>query len=56
MSTAIVLSTLTQWTDSEDHIINSANEQDLTSAVYAFLSKDATIVVNGVQISHAKFE
>ena len=54
MSTAIVLSTLAQWT--ENHIINSANEQDLTSAVYAFLSKDATIVVNGVQISHAKFE
>jgi len=57
MSTAIVLPTLTQWT--ENHItaiINATNQQDLTSAVDAFLSKDATIVVNGVQISHAEFE
>ena len=57
MSTAIVLHTLTQWT--ENHItanINSNNEQDLTSAIDAFLSKNATIVVNGVQISHAEFE
>ena len=57
MSTAIVLPTLTQWT--ENHItaiINATNQKDLTSAVDAFLSKDATIVINGIQISHAEFE
>lgn len=57
MSTAIVLPTLTQWT--ENHItaiINATNQQDLTNAIDAFLSKNATIVVNGVEISRAEFK
>ena len=57
MTTAIVLPTLTQWTENHITAINNAtNEQDLTSAINAFLSKNATIVVNGVQISRAEFE
>ena len=56
MSTAIVLPTLTQW--AEDHItaINKAtNDKDLSHAL-DFLSKNATIVVNGVHISRVEFE
>jgi hypothetical protein len=60
MSTAVALPRilpLTQWT--EDHIraiIKATNEKDLTSAIDDFLSKNATIVVNGIQISRAEYE
>lgn len=56
MSTNIVLPTLTQWV--ENHvtaIIQSQTQADLQTAVDAFLSKNATIVVNGAQISQAQF-
>ncbi|KIM41970.1 hypothetical protein M413DRAFT_71471 [Hebeloma cylindrosporum] len=57
MSTAILAPTLTQWT--ENHvtaIIQATNEQDLTSAIDAFLAKDATIVINGAKLSRAEFQ
>ncbi|CAA7262704.1 unnamed protein product [Cyclocybe aegerita] len=56
MSTAIVLPTLTQWT--KNHItalIQASNNTDLTAALDAFFSKDATIIVNGVQVSRLDF-
>jgi len=57
MSDNIILPTLTQW--SENHIsaiINATKEQDLNNAIDAFLTKNASIVVNGVHISRADFE
>ncbi|KAF8958553.1 hypothetical protein BDZ97DRAFT_1439176 [Flammula alnicola] len=56
MSTNIVLPTLTQWTKNHiTAIIEAQTQADLESAVDAFLSKNATITVNGVQISQADF-
>lgn len=55
--TAIVLPNLTQWAEGHITAINQAtNEKALTSALDDFLSKDATIVVNGVQVSRAEFQ
>ncbi|KAJ3512054.1 hypothetical protein NLJ89_g3747 [Agrocybe chaxingu] len=56
MSTAIVLPTLTQWT--KNHItalIQASNNTDLDAALDAFLSKDASLTVNGVQVSRQDF-
>jgi hypothetical protein len=57
MTTAIVLPTLTQWVEGHITAINEAtNDKDLTRALDDFLSKNATIVVNGIHISRAEFE
>ena len=47
---------LTQWTKNHiTAIIQATNQTDLDSAIDAFLSQDATIVVNGVEVSRAEF-
>lgn len=54
MSSAIVLPTLTQWV--ENHltaIIQAKTQTELESTLDAFFSKNATIIVNGTQISRA---
>ena len=57
MSTAIVLPTLTQWAEGHITTINKAtNDKDLSHALDDFLSKNATIIVNGVHISCAEYE
>jgi predicted benzoate:H+ symporter BenE len=56
MTSQIVLPTLTQWTKNHiTAIIQATKQTDLNSAIDAFLSKDATIVVNGAKISRAEF-
>jgi len=52
----ILLLPLTQWTKNHiTAIIQATNQTDLDSAIDAFLSQDATIVVNGVEVSRAEF-
>ncbi|KAF5329712.1 hypothetical protein D9619_009154 [Psilocybe cf. subviscida] len=56
MSVNIVLPTLTQWTKNHvTAIIQAKNQAALEAAVDAFLSKSATINVNGAQITRDAF-
>jgi hypothetical protein len=56
MSVNIVLPTLTQWTKNHvTAIIQAQNKAALEAAVDAFLSKSATINVNGAQITRDAF-
>ncbi|KAF8153942.1 hypothetical protein B0H34DRAFT_676825 [Crassisporium funariophilum] len=56
MSTNIVLPTLTQWTKNHlTAIFEATSASDLTTAIDAFLSKSATITVNGASISRDDF-
>ena len=55
-ATSIVLPTLTQWVENHITAITQAKTQaDLQDAVDAFLSKNATIVINGTQITQAQY-
>lgn len=56
MSSNIVLPQLAQWVKNHiTTIIQAETQADLESAVSAFLAKDATVVVNGAQLSQADF-
>lgn len=56
MSVNIVLPTLTQWTKNHvTSIIQAKSQADLEAAVDAFLSKSATINVNGAQLTRDAF-
>ncbi|KAF9476910.1 hypothetical protein BDN70DRAFT_811482 [Pholiota conissans] len=56
MSTNIVLPELAQWVQNHiSAIIQAQTQADLEDAVDAFLAKNATIVVNGAQLSQADF-
>ncbi|PPQ83922.1 hypothetical protein CVT25_000667 [Psilocybe cyanescens] len=56
MSTAIVLPTLTKWTEQHlTSIFQAQSDADLTSALNTFLSDKAVITVNGKQISRAEY-
>ena len=54
MSSAIVLPSLSNWTESHISAIYKA-QSDTSSAIDNFLSKDAVIVVNGKKISRDYF-
>jgi hypothetical protein len=56
MSSNIVLPQLDQWVKNHiTAIIQAQTQADLESAVDAFLAKNATLVVNGAQLSQADF-
>ncbi|KAH9477140.1 hypothetical protein JR316_0011056 [Psilocybe cubensis] len=56
MSTAIVLPTLTEWTEQHiTSIFQAKTNADLTSALDGFLSDKAVITFNGKQISRADY-
>ncbi|KAF9476909.1 hypothetical protein BDN70DRAFT_896969 [Pholiota conissans] len=56
MSSNIVLPNLSSWVQSHfTAIVQSTTQADLQTAVANFLAKNATVVVNGAQISQSNF-
>src|SRR6188768_3509765 len=47
--------TLSAWAESHIKAIIECSQDDLESALDAFISKDATLIVNGTQISRQHF-
>jgi len=55
MSSNIVLPTLTAWAENHIKAVVEANQDDVESALDAFLSKDATLTINGAKVTRQEF-
>jgi len=55
MSSNIVLPTLTAWAENHIKAVVDASQDNVESALDAFLFKDATLTINGAKVTRQEF-